>query len=349
MSDEPERFTPEQIDNVELDGEGNPLRPMTPRLMTQLFGVPALIVLIVISSAVVVTLAFGWIGLGQRQDINTLIDKLARGSGERVAGMLLLPRDKELWQAALEIANRLQKIDSEIPKEDRPAVAERLAAVLKRTIDESAKSEQNGARERSMFMARALGRIREPVALDYFIEMLASEHVFARTAGVAGVAEMSGVAGVAERAAALIPSLQDHRSAELRMIAAAALGKIALPDDEKIAAALRRQLTDDDEVRWNVALALVRLGHEEPARGDVLDMLNPAYWQGRKVKYDVGSDRTRDISPREVQRNMLAALAALDHVRDAQIRAAIEKLSQGADPTVANMARAVLARIDGEN
>lgn len=348
MSDEPERFTPEQTDNVERDGEGNPLRPMTPRLMTQLFGVPALIVLIVVSSAVVVTLAFGWIGLGQRQDINGLIDKLAMGSGQRIAGMLL-PRDKELWQAALEIANRLRNIDSEIPVEERPAVAERLATVLKRTVDESAKSEQNGARERSMFMARALGRIREPVALDYFLEMLASEHVFARTAGVAGVAEMSGVDGVAERAAALIPSLQDHRSAELRMIAAAALGRIASPDDEKVVAALRRQLTDDDEVRWNVALALVRLGHEEPARGDVLDMLNPAYWQGRKIKYDVGSDRTRDITPREIQRNMLAALAALGRVRDADIRAAIEKLSQGADPTVANSARATLARIDGEH
>ena len=88
---------------------------MTSRLMTQLFAVPALIVGAVITCALLVTLAFGWIASGQEESIESLITKISAGTGDKVIGVVLPPKEKELWQAALELAQRLQQPEKEIP------------------------------------------------------------------------------------------------------------------------------------------------------------------------------------------------------------------------------------------
>lgn len=324
---------------VERDGEGNALRSMTPALMARLFVVPAIIIAVVVGCAVFVTLMFGWTGVGQPDDIGYLIDKLAAGSGEKVAGMMLLPREKELWQAALELANRLAAPDAEFKPDQRPLLAERLGGVLARTLDQ--KPYTDATRQRIRFMGIALGRLRDPSAIDLFSRMLHEEEPAARSAAVQGMAEMASVAEARRAAKFLIPVLRDD-DRDIRIITPLALAQLAQPADTDIITALKPQLAEEDEIRWNVAAALTRLG-DSSARGDMLELLTRAYWEKQQVRDDPQSDRKRPISEREIARNIVGLLTYVTGSDDAEIRAAVAKLGNDKNLDISRVARAVLS------
>ena len=82
------------------------VEPMTLTLLGRFFGVPLLIIGVVVAGAVVVVLLFGGPALPQKRTVESLIQSLESNSGDRSAG-LLLPREKELWQTALELSERL--------------------------------------------------------------------------------------------------------------------------------------------------------------------------------------------------------------------------------------------------
>jgi HEAT repeat protein len=175
--------------------------------------------------------------------------------------------------------------------------------------------------------------------------MLSDDDSAVRKAGISGMAELGPIPAMQARAVSLIPVLNDDPVAEIRLIAATALGLIAAPDDRAVVQALRVQLVDEDEVRWNVALALCRLG-DESGKADVLDMLDRSYWAGRKIQDDVESERTRPISEAEIGRNIRSALAALDRVHDPEIRSAIRFLAEDPNPLVKSDARNLLKKLE---
>src|SRR5882724_970301 len=95
--------------------------PMTPRLMARLFVVPLLIVVMIVFSSAAVVLLFGWISEGREENIDVLIEKIESGVGDLIGGMAMLPKDREVWQAANDLAKRLQSDDpAEFPPEKRP-------------------------------------------------------------------------------------------------------------------------------------------------------------------------------------------------------------------------------------
>ncbi|MCH7870592.1 MAG: HEAT repeat domain-containing protein [Planctomycetes bacterium] len=330
--------------NGRQDGDGNVVRPMTAGLMTRLFAVPALIVGVVITCALLVTLAFGWIAAGQEESIEDLITRVTSGTGDKAFGVLLLPKDKELWQAALELARRLKQPEKEISAEKLPQIASQLRAGVSGIV-EMQRPYSPATRKRMHLLAVALGRLKQPSAIDQFESMLTDDDAAVRKAAVSGMAELGSIPEMRERASSLIPVLNDDPVAEIRLIAATALGQIADPGDQAVIDALRTQLVDEDEVRWNVALALVRLGNES-GKVDILDMLSREYWQNRQIRDDPESDQTRPISEAEIGRNIRSALTALDRVRDSEIRSAIRVLADDSNLNVAGDAREVLRKLE---
>ncbi|MCG3129108.1 MAG: hypothetical protein CHACPFDD_04017 [Phycisphaerae bacterium] len=325
-----ESSAPDPVPDSSRDGTGNTLRPMTPALLSQLFVVPALIVIVVLTCAMLVTLMFGWIGFGQREDLTRLVDKLAAGTGEKVVGVLLLPKEKELWLAALELANRLQNADREIPAEQRPALAARLADVLSKTA--AAPQPSEATRNRITYIATALGRLRQPqVSAPTLVALLDSAEASTRAAAVRGLAELGRVSQTQAAAGKLAQMLADASPPELRIIIAAALGQIATPGDAAVIAALRQALADENEIRWNAALSLARLG-DRGGLADVADMLSRDYWKSVKVRVSTDDDRTRPMNEAEISRNIRGALSALPGINDSAIVAAVEKLKS--DPNL---------------
>ncbi len=318
---------------------------MTAGLMTRLFAVPAIIVAVVITCAVTVTLLFGWIVESQERPIGKLIETLASGSGEKVGGVMLLPREKEMWQAALELSRRLEKPD-EIPAEQRPEAASQLAGALAGAIDYP-QPYSEATRNRIALMAIALGRLGEPVAIDQFADMLDHENPMVRLAAVRGMAELGTMPQTRARLAILFPVLHDDGNKEVRILAATAIGQIAPVGDETAIRELRGQLVDDDEVRWNVALALARLG-DEGGKLDILEMLSREYWTGRQIQDDPEAPQTRTISEAEIARNLNSTLQSLDRVDDPEIRSAVLSLKDDRNPSVAREARRTIDRWDGK-
>src|SRR5687767_474722 len=111
-----------------------PVPPMTSKTLARLFIVPAMIVAMIVGSSVIVVLLFGWITTSREESIEKLVSRIEAGAGDKVVGVALLPRDKEVWQAAMELAERLQSDDPKvIAPQDRPAIAQRLEGILKPT------------------------------------------------------------------------------------------------------------------------------------------------------------------------------------------------------------------------
>jgi hypothetical protein len=326
-----------------VDEQGNPLRPMTAGLMTRLFAVPAIIVAVVITCAMVVTLAFGWIAESQERPIGKLIETLAAGSGEKVGGVMLLPREKEMWQAALELSRRLENPE-EIPAEERPEAAAKLSAALASAVDYP-QPYSEATRNRIGLMAIALGRLGEPAAVDRFASMLEHAVPLVRLAAVRGLAELGPIPETRSRIAVLYPVLHDDSASEVRMLAATAIGQIAPVGDERAIRELRGQLVDGDEVRWNVALALARLG-DDGGKLDILDMLSREYWAGRQIQDDPDAPQTRPISEAEIARNLSSTLLSLDRLHDPEIRSAVLVLKDDRNPSVAREARSTIERWD---
>ncbi|MCH7527834.1 MAG: hypothetical protein IID39_10390, partial [Planctomycetes bacterium] len=139
-------------------------------LMARLFGVPLLIISVILGCAVVVVLLFGSITGEQERSIDSLLTTLEASSGEKTAGVLL-PREKELWQVARELALRLGKKENELTSDELAEVVKRLSALLLR---ESARSEQLSpmGRKKMNYVMTALARTESAKAVEPLLGVL---------------------------------------------------------------------------------------------------------------------------------------------------------------------------------
>ncbi len=83
-------------------------------LLGRLLVVPLIIIGVILTCAVIVVLAFGAIASEKEKPISQVLAVLEAGTGKRTAGLILIPQDKEMWQAAQELALRLNNADIEI-------------------------------------------------------------------------------------------------------------------------------------------------------------------------------------------------------------------------------------------
>lgn len=226
-----------------------PVEPPSAGFLVQLFLVPGLIVAIIVG----VWITFHWLAhLGQ--DPQAYVRTLRRDNEGR-------------WQAALNLANDLRGPGGAALKADAS-----LAVELGRILGDEAKSGRTGEQSQMLrvYLCRALGEFTIPEALPPLLERARdpSPPDVARAA-IEAIAVLStnltaaGAAPADPDVAAALVAASRSEDAALRSAAAFTLGVIGASGGAPVADRLRALLADaDDDVRYNAALALARLGDD---------------------------------------------------------------------------------------
>ena len=222
-----------------------PVEPPSAGFLVQLFLVPGLIVAIIVG----VWLTFHWLAhLGQ--DPQAYVRTLRRDNEGR-------------WQAALNLANDLRGPGGAELKADAA-----LATELGRILDDESKSGRTGEQSRMLrvYLCRALGEFTCPEALPPLVSRARDvDQAQIARAAVEALAVIDGNLGKGDDAAAkerVDAVLAASRSADapLRSAAGFTLGVIgsgAPAAGERLHGLLG---DENDDVRYNAALALARLG-----------------------------------------------------------------------------------------
>lgn len=314
---------------------------MTPALLARLFIVPALIVSAMICLAVVVVL-FGGVSVGQRPPISDLVATIESASGSHSFSVAFMPRDREVWQAAQELATRLQRRDQELHPDEIEPLAKRIEQILAGLKATDDKDDSVPTKRR--FLLLALARLGTDSAVDALVANLADASPETRQTAVRGLMEMHAVSAARAGVDKLFRLIDDESSA-VRLVACLAIGLLAEPHDAAAIAALRGALASSDrELRWNAATALARLG-DSGGKAELLAMLDRGYWEQTRVTYadDAGRHIDRPFEPAEVSNYLVVAIDAAARLPDAELHRGIERLVQDRSAQVSAAARAALS------
>jgi hypothetical protein len=310
-----------------------PIEPMTWSLLGRFFGVPLLIIGTIVGGAIIVVLLFGGPAAPQQRSINELLTALEASTGERSAGVLL-PREKELWQMALELSTRLEKGDSELTGEERKSAAERIAAMVEAdlarpgpisALPEDVQAQRDLRSRRFEFLVHALGRTGRAEAVQPLIGVVNGRR---EPYVAAAVQELGNLRESPEAKLAVGPMvglLSDSKRSETLMVASTALSVLADRGDERVIGALKAVLfSHEGEVAWSAALALARLG-DASGRSVLLDMLDRTYWE-KGGRFQTALQR--------IDAMLLAAIDAASQVDDRGLWEAIDRLESDPSPSV---------------
>jgi|GEM_PF-2551925 len=247
------------------DDEPLPPPPTFGRQMAQLVIIPALIVIVCVGIAMM----FGMLA-GQQTDIDTYLAKLRQGSGKgRVAFNLQDPRYKDRGLAAYNIATMIP----EILKQEQ-AEQQRISDELLRIHSDHVAPEEDMLQS---YLLLALGQLGQSGGLEPIIEGLDSEHATVRQAAVRAVLDWPDreAAGAAQEM--LVQTLNDD-DLLVASLSAAALGEFTTESDQATRDALVKviQMSSNDrqEVIWNAAVALAKLGDQRGEQFVVNVLLN---------------------------------------------------------------------------
>lgn len=323
------------------------IEPLTLSLLGRFFGVPLLIIVLIVAGAITVVILFGAPASPAPRSLETLLLAAEADAGLKNMGMLL-PPDKEYWQTNLELAERIEK--QEFTDAELKAVAERLAAVIgvelakldQLTLSSShANSVSVHSATKLEFLIRAIGKTRRPEAVTPLLGILASK----RTPFIIVALQQLGDMHELPEARATVPSivglLKPSTDAETRMMASAALSVLANPKDPEVVGVLNElRLAEEGEVAWNAALALARLG-STAGRSTLLDLLDREFWE-KGERYQVTDDKDQirrfTMPPQRVDDLLIAAMNAAANLEDPDLWALIERL--GSDKSLNVKARA---------
>ena len=225
-----------------------PVEPPSAAFLVQLFLVPAIIVAIIVC----VWLAFHW---------------LAHLGNDPQAYVRTLRRDNEgRWQAALNLANDLRGPGGGALKTD-----ETLASELGRILTDEVASGRTGEQSQTLrlYLCRALGEFAIPAALPPLVDQAArtADPQTARAAVEAVAVLWTNLDDAARQAAdrdAIVRALEVASRGDdpaLRGAAAFTLG--VMGSDAAVERLVQLAADENDDVRYNAALGLARLGREE--------------------------------------------------------------------------------------
>jgi hypothetical protein len=240
MADKPSR-------QLSADDVLPPVEPPSAAFLVQLFLVPGLIVAIIVC----VWLAFHWLAhLGN--DPQAYVRTLRRANEGR-------------WQAALNLANDIRGPQGATLKHDA-ALATELGRILTDEVASGRTGEQSEMLE--LYLCRALGEFAIPEAVPPLVaqarDAAAPKRARAAVEALSVLAANLAGAGVAwdERAVA-DAVIAASRSSDRQLVSAAGftLGVVGGPGAaERL---LELQTEADDDVRFNAAIGLARLGRSE--------------------------------------------------------------------------------------
>ncbi len=313
-------------------------------LLGRLFVVPLIILGVILSCAVVVVLSFGAIASDREKPLTQILSLLEAGTGEKTAGFILAPQDKEMWQAAQELALRLERMESEIAPEEVPEIQARLVRLLERDLSAAGPSERIG-RQRTYFVMRAAARAGASAVVPLLIEALDNPDAGIRREALGSLALMGDCEAARAQVVRVARSLGDSEPV-VRMVACAALSNLADPADAQVIDALAdAHLADEDQdVRWNAAMTLARL-RSPKALPTIADMLQRSYWQNQRVQFQSSEGRMvdRSLAPERVNEYLITAIEAAETLDDRVIWGRIENLTKDQVLRVVGRARRAIA------
>jgi hypothetical protein len=321
------------VPGTEQAGELPPIEPMTWPLLSRFFGVPLLIISTIVGGAIIVVLLFGGPAAPQQRSINELLTALEASTGERSAG-ILLPREKELWQMALELSTRLEKSDSELTGDELAAAAQRIAAMVEADLahpdpiaapPEDVQSQRDLRSRRFEFLVHALGRTGRPEAVQPLIDIVIARREPYVAAAVQELGNLRELPEAKLAVGSMVGLLSDSQRSETLMVASTALSVLADRGDTGVIDALKLLLfSHEGEVAWSTALALARLG-DASGRSVLLDMLDRTFWEK--------GERFQTVRPR-IDAMLLAAIDAASQLDDWGLWEAIDRLKSDPSPSV---------------
>jgi len=313
------------------------VEPFNLQLLGKLFGVPLLIISIMVGGAVTVVFLFGGPAAPQHRSADELLSALEATSGAKSIG-ILLPREKELWQTALELTQRLEHKEAEFSDEELDTIAARLGALAladlahRNTISSFGKERDQQAQVRTTrleFVLRALGRTGRQAAIEPLLEVVQSGwQPFSRVA-VAAIGDLESLPETAACVDPVLAAMERADSPEALLTCATVLSVIARRGDETVIKQLDHvRLTHDGEVEWAAALALARLG-SGAGKSTLMDMLDRHFWESGKryQKRDAsGTIHRYPMPPQRVDELLIASAVAVSNTDDADLWESIQKL-----------------------
>jgi HEAT repeat protein len=266
-----------------------------------------------------------------------MLSSLESNVGDRTLGQMLLPGDKEYWQAAQQLSSRLEQKDKYLRPEEVEPTAQRLIAILDR-LGPGRSVEEPGARQQ-YFLLMALAHLEAASAVPPVLEFLEAPHPAARIAGLRALAQMHRVPEARQAVSKVLPLLEDGH-AEVEIVACAALAALGEQGDPRVIRALEWKMGSDREVRWNAAMAMAHLG-SAGGKLVLMNMLDRAYWEGIQLDYQEGNQRVqRQYTDVEVSNCLSAAIEAAGHLDDDDLADLIRGLCQDESHVVRESARA---------
>lgn len=225
------------------------------RQMAQLIVIPAVIAL----GCVVVALLFAYL-TGRPDTVETQLLQLRQTSGlGRLPMGLQDPRYKDRGRAAASLAQSIRTLDD---PDKRADISAQLADILSHDVGEQESTLR-------AYLLLALAQLGQPEALGLIVEHLDDPQPTAAIAAVRALLEYPD-REAARSAIGPLRRAAGRSDANLRALVAAALGAMAVADDEQTKVVLREMMTStgaaDREARWNAAAALARLGDEQGTR-----------------------------------------------------------------------------------
>ncbi len=309
-----------------------PVEPPSAAFLVQLFLVPAVIVAIIVC----VWLAFHWLAhLGS--DPQAYIRTLRRNNEGR-------------WQAALNLANELRSPGSPM-KTDEP-LADALASVLADEVASGRTGEQSQTLR--MYLCRALGEFAIPAALPPLVEQAGrtSDPQTARAAVEALAVLWTSLDGAARQAAdasALVGAVETASrgdDAGLRGAAAFTLGVVG--GDAAVERLVQLAADETDDVRYNAALGLARLGREESldALGEMLALDDLPSTAGDPTAMEQSQRYKRALVVVNALRGVAALVDATGAAPPGAVTDRIDALQQDPVADVRTSAAALLKKIE---
>lgn len=335
--------------------EGLPaaLEPLTLSLLGRFFGVPLLIIGVIVGGAVAVVLLFGGPANPPRRTVDELLQVLESNSGERSLGVLL-PREKELWQAAQELTLRLQRKQTELSAEEVQLVADRLGRLVATDLESREKVVTYGddrtqqlrlRSSRLQFSIHALGRTETDSAVGVLIDIvrLGLEPYVADA--IQELGNLHGHANAREGIEPMIATLSRSSRPETLLSACTSLSVLASAADQKVIDALSQvRLRFEGEVEWSASLALGRLG-SAAGRTTLLDLLDRSFWEsGERFESmdESGKVHRYPMPPSRTEQWLMASIDAAARLNDVELWTMIERLRSDASPAVSGRATAAV-------
>jgi len=325
--------------------ETPPVEPMTWTLLGRFFGVPLLIIGTIVGGAVLVVVLFGGPAAPEERSVESLLTTLESNSGERSAGVLL-PREKELWQTALELSERLEKKDAELTPAQVHQVAARLATMVEAELahlEELTGSADDSAQQRNLqssrfdFLMRALARTECEEAISPLVAVVNSGREPYVGVAIQQLANLHRLDGARAAIEPILKTLSGSPSSETLLTATTALSVLAPKGQADVIDALRGLMPiHDGEVGWSIALALARLG-SSAGKSTLMDLLDRKYLESGPWYRTVdtsGNVQSHPLPPERVKALLIAAMEAVSTLDDADLWSMIDRLQSDTSPTV---------------